>query len=43
MSAEQRLERSKKAAETRKKKYAGTKRQAYIDELGNKRFRRVSV
>ena len=41
MTAEERSNRSKKGAETKKVKYAGMKRQGYVDELGNKRFRYV--
>jgi len=41
MTSEQRSERTRKGVETKKIKYAGQKRQAYVDELGNKRFRYV--
>lgn len=41
MTPEQRSARSKKGAENRKIKYAGMRRQAYIDDFGNKRFRYV--
>ena len=43
MSPEKRSEISKKAAETRKKKYQGLKKKQYIDENGRKRFKYVSA
>jgi len=42
MTAEARSNRSKKGAETRKIRYYGMKRQAYFDELGNKKFKYIS-
>jgi len=43
MSPEKRSDISKRAAETRKKKYEGMKRKQYIDDAGNKRFTYVAV
>lgn len=41
MSAEQRSERSRKAGETRKRKYAGLKRQRYVNEHGETKYRYI--
>jgi len=41
MTPERRSNRSKKGAKTKKINYAGMKRQAYVDDLGNKRFKYV--
>lgn len=43
MTPEMRSNRSKKGSETRKLKYAGMRRQAYIDVLGKKRFRYIPI
>jgi hypothetical protein len=43
MTPEQRSGRAKKAAATRKLKYAGKVRKAYIDEDGSRRFKYVSA
>jgi len=43
MTSEDRSLRSKKGADTKKLKYAGMKRQAYVDQDGNKRFRYVPL
>lgn len=41
MTPEQRSARTMAGVATKKTKYAGLRRQAYIDEIGNKRFRYV--
>lgn len=43
MTPEERSLRSKKGADTKKLKYNGMKRQSYVDQNGNKRFRYVPV
>lgn len=43
MSPDQRSQRSKKAAETRKKNSAGKKKQRYVDDQGKIRYRMISI
>lgn len=43
MSLEQRSERSRKAGETRRQKYAGLKRQRYVNEQGKIKYRYIPI